>query len=75
MGLFKEYRLAEKLNKEREKNKKLIRLKWLVKKQGKRIDKIKNLDTFFILIDNAKTEEKIKEICLKYDFLPNLELF
>lgn len=32
-------------------------------------------EEFCSQILEAETEEKIKEICLKYDFLPNLELF
>ena len=43
--------------------------------QGKRTKKIENLTEFYELINKAKNEEELKKICLKYDFLPNLELF
>ena len=70
-----DYNLAKLMYKKREKEKKFIRLKQLIKMQGKRTKKIENLTEFYELINKAKDEKKIKEICLKYDFLPNLELF
>ena len=69
------YEWAKIIYEEREKNKIFIRLKQLIKRQGKRTEKIENLSEFYNLIDKAENEEKLKEICLKYDFLPNLELF
>ncbi|MDY3060823.1 MAG: hypothetical protein SOR11_12630 [Fusobacterium sp.] len=68
-------KLAEEIYKKRVENKNFIRLKQLIKRQGKRTEKIKNLSEFYSLIDKAESEEKLKEICSKYDFLPNLELF
>ncbi len=70
-----DYNLAKLMYKKREKEKKFIRLKQLIKMQGKRTKKIENLTEFYELINKAKNEEELKKICLKYDFLPNLELF
>lgn len=70
-----QYEWAKNIYEKREKDKKFIRLKQLIKKQGRRTEKIENLSEFYNLIDKAENEEKLKDICLKYDFLPNLELF
>lgn len=68
-------KLAEEIYKKRVENKNFIKLKQLIKRQGKRTEKVENLSEFYSLIDKAESEEKLKEICSKYDFLPNLELF
>ena len=74
--LFREmtwrYKFDENMSKE---DKKIIKLKNLIIRQSIKAKNIGNLSEFNKLIKEAETEEKIKEICLKYDFLPNLELF
>ena len=69
------YEWAKNIYKKREKDKKIIKLKNLIIRQSIKAKNIGNLSEFNKLIKEAETEEKIKEICLKYDFLPNLELF
>lgn len=69
------YEWAKNIYKKREKDKKVIKLKNLIIRQSKKSKNIGNLSEFNKLIKEAETEEKINEICLKYDFLPNLELF
>lgn len=69
------YEWAKSIYQKRERDKKIIKLKNLIIKQSKKSKNIVNLSEFNKLIKEAETEEKIKEICLKYDFLPNLELF
>ena len=64
------YEWAKNIYEKREKDIRFIKLKQLIKRQGKRTEKIENLSEFYNLIDNAEDEEKLKEICLKYDFLP-----
>lgn len=74
--LFREmtwrYKFDENMSKE---DKKIIKLKNLIIRQSIKAKNIGNLSEFNKLIKEAETEEKIKKICLKYDFLPNLELF
>ena len=74
--LFREmtwrYKFDENMSEE---DKKIIKLKNLIIRQSIKAKNIGNLSEFNKLIKEAETEEKIKEICLKYDFLPNLELF
>ena len=69
------YEWAKNIYKKIEKDKKIIKLKNLIIRQSIKAKNIGNLSEFNKLIKEAETEEKIKEICLKYDFLPNLELF
>lgn len=69
------YEWAKSIYQKRERDKKIIKLKNLIIKQSKKSKNIVNLSEFNKLIKEAETEEKIKEICLKYNFLPNLELF
>ena len=69
------YEWAKNIYEKREKEKKIIKLKNLIIRQSTKSKNIGNLSEFNKLIKEAETEEKIKEICLKYDFLPNLELF
>ena len=69
------YEWAKNIYKKREKDKKIIKLKNLIIRQSIKAKNIGNLSEFNKLIKEAETEEKIKEICLKYDFLPSLELF
>ena len=69
------YEWAKNIYKKREKDKKIIKLKNLIIRQSIKAKNIGNLSEFNKLIKEAETEEKIKEICLKYDFLSNLELF
>lgn len=69
------YEWDKNIYKKREKDKKIIKLKNLIIRQSIKAKNIGNLSEFNKLIKEAETEEKIKEICLKYDFLPNLELF
>lgn len=69
------YEWAKNIYEKREKDKKIIKLKNLIIRQSIKSKNIENLSEFNKLIKEAETEEKINEICLKYDFLPNLELF
>lgn len=69
------YEWAKNIYKKREKDKKIIKLKNLIIRQSIKAKNIGNLSELNKLIKEAETEEKIKEICLKYDFLSNLELF
>ena len=69
------YEWAKNIYEKREKEKKIIKLKNLIIRQSTKSKNIGNLSEFNKLIKEAETEEKIKETCLKYDFLPNLELF
>ena len=67
----------------REKNKKKILdekirikdLKELIKRQATSFEKEDKFTEFCDLINQAKTEEKLSEICEKFNILPNLELF
>lgn len=62
------YEWAKNIYKKREKDKKIIKLKNLIIRQSIKAKNIGNLSEFNKLIKEAETEEKIKEICLKYDF-------
>ena len=53
----------------------LEELKQLIIRQNHGFKSKLQHEEFCSQILEAETEEKIKEICLKYDFLPNLELF
>lgn len=53
----------------------LEELKQLIIRQNHGFKSKLQHEEFCSHILEAETEEKIKEICLKYDFLPNLELF
>ena len=69
------YEWDKNIYEKREKDKKFFKLKKLIIKQSIKSKKIDNISIFKNLIIEAKIEEELKEICLKYDFLPNLELF
>ena len=53
----------------------LEELKQLIIRQNHGFKSKLQHEEFCSQILEAETDEKIKEICLKYDFLPNLELF
>lgn len=59
----------------REKNRKFIELKNLIKRQATSLKQEDKFTEFCDLINQAKTEEKLSEICEKFNILPNLELF